>query len=167
MKNLAVSFLVFVLLITTISAQQPLLPKIPLLSSEGDKILASEITGNGHPLLILFWNLSNKECCKQLETLLSIRDEFLKDYQVKVVGIFVADNGQWAGVRPLISGKALDMEVYVDVNAEMERAMCIPQLPFTMLYDPKMRLVCSSIGYCANMDDNLCKKVKECLSDSH
>jgi hypothetical protein len=167
MKNSAICLFVSILCFTTISAQQSLLPKITLLSSEGNKISASEITGDGHPVLIVYWNLSNKECCKQLESLLSVRDEFLKDYHVKIVGIFIAGDGQWAGLRPLISGRAWDMEVYVDVNAEMERAMCIPQLPFTMLYDPDMQLVCSSIGYCANMEDKLCKKVKECLSEAH
>lgn len=167
MKNSAICLLSVILCFSILSAQPSLLPKITLLNCDGDKIIASDIKTDGHPMLIVFWNLSNKECCKQVETLLSIRDEHLQSYNVKIVGIFVDNNGQREGLKPLLNGKNWNLEAYIDINAELERAMCIPVLPFTILYDPNMKLVCSNIGYCANMDDQLCKKVKECLSDPH
>jgi len=167
MKNSAICSTLLFLCSSILSAQTSQLPKLTLLNCDGDKIIASDIKSEGHPMLIVYWNLSNKECCKQVETLVNIRDEYLQGYNVKMVGIFVNTDGQWAKLRPLLSGKNWDIEAYIDINAELQRAMCIPQLPFTMLYDPEMKLVCSSIGYCANMDDQLCEKVRQCLSDKH
>jgi hypothetical protein len=167
MKNLAICLLSVLMCISALTAQPSLLPKLTLLTCEGTKVSANTILSEGRPMLIVYWNLSSKECYKQVEELLNTRDESLQSYNVKIVGIFVDNLGDWQELRPIISGKSWDIEVYIDVNAQLQRAMCIPALPFTMLYDPKMSLVCSSIGYCANMGDKLCEKVKSCLSDTH
>lgn len=166
MKNSAIFSTLFFLCFSILSAQTSQLPKLTLVNCNGDKITASDIKSDGHPMLIVYWNLSNKECFKQVENLINIRDEYLQGYNVKIVGVFVNNDGQWAGLRPLLSGKNWNIEAYIDINAELQRAMCIPQLPFTMLYDSEMKLICSSIGYCANMDDQLCEKVRMCLTNN-
>lgn len=75
----------------------------------------------------------------------------------------MADASRWATIRPLIAGKDWNVESYFDVNAELSSELFIPQLPYTILYDPQMKKVCSHIGFCSIAEDMLCEKVRHCL----
>ena len=165
MKKVFYFLLLFFQWTNLICSQNYTLPSLSLMNSNGQKINASRLSCDGHPMLMVFWNTGNNDCLKQVDALLSVRDEFLKEEAVKVIGIFVVSSGAWEQVLPLVSGKRWEMELYFDVNSELSRALCVPQLPFTILYDPKMKVVCSHTGYCTGMDGLLCRKIRECLSE--
>jgi len=144
-------------------SQMQALPRQQLLTPEGEKVSSSSILPEGSPLLLVFWNAENKECCKQMEAMVNARDDYLKGYQVKLVSIFVAEAGQLPLLRPLLAGKGWEVEAYFDVNAALAQAMCIPAYPFTILYDAGMSKVCAHIGFCTGAEDLICEKVKKCM----
>lgn len=158
---------VFLVLPSLLISQSQSFPCQNLLTPAGDKVIAGNIRPDGGPLLVVFWNTNSNECCEQMEAMVTARDEYLKDYQVKLVSIYVADASQLSRIRPLIAGKDWDVECYLDVNAAVSREMCIPQLPYTILYDPHMNKVCAHIGFCAGAEDLICEKVKQCMNGMH
>jgi hypothetical protein len=164
MKRSFLCFLMIVSLSYQVFGQSRSFSSGRLVTSNGDNISASNIASNGFPVLLVFWDLCSDDCIKQLEALSGIKEEFLNEFGVQLIGIYVANNGNWANIKPLINGKSWDMEFYIDINGELAHTMSIPDLPFTMLYDSQMQLICSHIGFCSGMDELLCEKVKQCLS---
>jgi len=153
---------VLLVLIPGANSQSLVSHNIQVMKPDGSWADISCITTGGNPLLLVFWNANTRECCLQVQALAEAAETVLKPYHVKIVSVFV-ESGNWAELIPMINGKNWDMEVYIDVNSSMKRALGVPDLPFTYLYDPDMSLVCSHVGYCAGMDDLLCKKVEDCL----
>lgn len=158
--NIIISLLVFQ---PPLHSQLHSLPAQTLLTPEGSRVSATVIRPEGNPILIVFWNASNNECCRQMEAMVTARDEYLKDYHVKLVSIYVADASQLPVLRPLIAGKGWDIEAYFDENATLAHAMCIPEYPYTILYDAQMSRVCAHIGFCTGAEDLICEKVKKCM----
>ena len=43
--------------------------------------------------------------------------------KIKVIAIYNASNGTYGQLKPFLNGNAIDIETYIDVNGELQRAM--------------------------------------------
>ena len=71
-----------------------------------------------------------------------VYEEYLKDDNVKVVGICLDGIGRIDHVKPFVYGNDLDIEVYVDKNGDFKRAMHVTDTPFTILLNKEMNSRC-------------------------
>lgn len=136
-----------------------------IMTLDGSWTSFGSIQTDGKPMILVFWNTDTRACCEQVRSLMDARDAVLSEYKVKLVSIFV-ETGNRASLLPMVSGRNWEMEIFIDVNSCLKHALAIPGLPFTQLYDPNMKLICSYLGYCSGTEDLLCKKLKECLADT-
>lgn len=166
MKLMKLSILLVFILFSGISimSQTNNLPSVDIFTLDGIRVNANSISNNNLPMVMVFFKTYDKGCCKYLADLNDASEETLKNNKIKIVAICVDCNGHMENVKPFIAGRDLDMEVYVDKNGDLKRLLGIPSVPFTMLYDHEMKLVCKYNGYCSGNQDVLCEKVKKCLN---
>ena len=141
------------------------IPSSSMRTLDGGIYNANEIKPDGRPLLIIFWDASDKNCFSQIESILSAREEILEKQDLRVIGICTDCNGDGSSVGPVVFGHDWEMEVYLDRNGDLKRSMNISYLPYTLLFDENMGLVCQYAGYCDGAGSILCEKAKTCLDN--
>lgn len=144
--------------------QNQSLPNLDLLTLDGIKVNASEISNNDKPMVLVFWKTNEKECCDQLNMINDVYEDFFKQKGVKVVAICVDCVGKTQHIKPFVYGHDLDVEVYIDRNGDFKRSMNVSKVPYTILYDNKMDIYCQYVGYCNGSEDILCNKIDHCLA---
>ncbi len=139
------------------------LPSCNIRKLDGGILNASEIKPDSCPLMIIFWNASDNNCFNQIESILSAKEESLNEHKLKLIGICTGYHGDMSSVGPFVNGHDWEMEIYIDENGDLKRAMNISYLPYTMLFDNDMNLICQYAGYCCGSGEMMCEKVKACL----
>ncbi|MEZ5195428.1 MAG: TlpA disulfide reductase family protein [Bacteroidales bacterium] len=142
------------------------LPNVELLTLDGIKVNASEISNNDKPMVVVFWKSNQKECCDQLNMMNDVYEDFFKQKGVKVIAICVDCKGSIQHIKPFVYGHSIDFEVYIDKNGDFKRSMNVSQVPYTILYDDKMDIYCQYVGYCNGSEDIICTKIENCLAAS-
>jgi len=164
MKTKALLTALCILLGLTGSAQQDVLPPVTLTSIDGKNIKASDINLGDEPVLMIFWQSFDPNCCSQIDEIDEIYRARLGGMNFKLIGICCDNGGDVHHIKPLVYGKSWDMHVYIDRNGDFKRAMGVPDYPYTILFDQDQDIVCKYSGYCASIDDLLCDKIRECYS---
>ncbi len=136
-------------------SQNQTLPDVELYTLDGVPVSATEITNNDKPMVMVFWKSNVKECCSQLSMINEIYVDEFKDKGVKVVAICVDCVGAIQHIKPFVYGNNLDIEVLIDKNGDFKRSMCVSSVPYTILFDQKMKAYCKYVGYCHNGEDFL------------
>ena len=75
------------------------------------------------------------------------------------VAISIDDSRSQHNVAPFVKGRGWEYEVYLDTNSELKRALNIVNVPFTLLYDKKGKLVWQHSGYNVGDEDVLFDKI--------
>jgi len=148
-----------------INAQSSGLPTTRLLTLDGTSINSSEILHQDVTTIIVFWRSYEKKCCEQINLMIEAKEKLEEIANVNIVAICNDTEGLSSRIRPLVSGKDWDINVYIDRNGDLTRAMNIPSMPFTLVFDEEKSLICEYNGYCAWADEMVCDKIKECLQN--
>lgn len=168
MKKLSLLLLIPLISICfKINCQPANYPATRLLTLNGEYINSSEILDGDVPTIMIFWKSNEKKCCEQIALMIDAKEKLTELTDVNIVAICTDTDGLSSRIRPLVSGKDWDIEVYIDRNEDFKRAMNIPSTPFTCVFDSNQKLICEYNGYCAWADDFICEKIKECLLDDN
>lgn len=164
MKKLSVLFLLLIVSLSlSISAQTNNYPTTHLLTLNGEIVNSSDILDNENPTILVFWKSNEIKCCEQIALMIDAKEKLAELTEVSIVAICTDTDGPSSRIRPLVSGKDWDIDVYIDRNNDFQRAMNIPAIPFTCVFDRDQNLICEYNGYCAWADDMVCEKIKKCL----
>lgn len=144
-------------------AQQNILPAVSLQTLEGKFINANTISGNGQPLILIFWDINDNKSCENLKTLHEVHYDSLLFKKVKLVAICAGVTGANTKIKPYVASNNLLIEVYLDINGDFRRAMGV-SAPHTILYDKEMNVFCQQKGYCVGNQELLCQEIRKCLS---
>ncbi len=161
-----IALLLFVPLFALVAQQDPL-PDIDLKTLDGNTIKASDLETPGKPLIIIFWNESDYESFSQLEAVNEAYEEYLCGQDVKMIGIYVGKSGTSDHIRPFVEGNDWEFDVYIDVNGELQRSMCLQGSPHTLLYDQSMNMVSCYPGYCISTDALLHQQIDELMAGNY
>jgi peroxiredoxin len=152
-----------ILFISFLQSQEKL-PDVDIFTLEGTRISSEKIQNDSVPMIMVFWKTYDDNCCKELMDLNDIYIEELKDKGVRIVAVCVDNIGNLDYIRPFVYGHDIEFEVYIDKNENFKRAMSIPAVPFTILFDKDAHPFCKFLGYCPAIDEMVCKKVDESLA---
>ena len=146
--------LIFVLVASglPVLSQNPILPGIDLYTLEGSTISAASIGTNERMLVLLFWNADDNKSLERLRLLNDEKNTFGE--KIKIVGICTNYSCTMQSIRPLVSGLAIDFDIYIDRNNDLKRAMNIPYIPYTMIVGPTMDVHRYS-AYCNNLVETI------------
>lgn len=159
--------LLFLISANYVVAQKGGLPDVKLYDLNGSAISATEILNNGEAYILVYWKTHEKNCCEQINQMIEAHEKMAGLLQVKVVAVCVDCKGLTDHIKPFVSGKDWNIDVYIDKNGDLLRAMNIPSTPFTSVYDENQKLICQYSGYCAGAQEMVCETLKECLQISH
>lgn len=90
----------------------------------------------------------------------------VNDKDIKMAAICIDHQGTWSYVKPVISGKAWEFDVYIDSEGDFQRAMGVIEAPYTMLFNKDHEIICRYPGYCSGNEEMVCKKILSCLSEA-
>ncbi len=146
-------------------AQHTALPAIDISTLDGAMLKASEITNDGKVMIVVFWKTYHKDGKQQVLMLNEVHREKLLEEDVRFVAICTDCIGRTDHVKPIVHGQDIEMDVYIDINGDLARAMSITQTPFTIMFDKRSNIHCQYAGFCANGDEMVCRKIEECLAE--
>lgn len=130
-----------------LNAQNALIPDESLKDMNGNWVSANEIFENGTLSVIYFANPSNSKCCDQIAGINEIWEESFQDKGVRLIVICIDNNGNWSNIKPLIQANNWNFEVYIDVNNNFKRNMCINLVPTSFLADNSNNVMYRNDGY--------------------
>jgi cytochrome c biogenesis protein CcmG/thiol:disulfide interchange protein DsbE len=126
---------------------------------DGNLVSMSAVVEPGHPLVMVFWKSGNSRCCENLETIQSAWMKNLKEKGVNFIAICEDCSGSWAHVKPIVKANEWDFDVFIDVNGDLKRALCVTAIPSTLLFGSDMFLICRHPGWCSGNEELLCEKI--------
>ena len=123
------------------------MPSIKLKDMNGKEVDLQDLAKQGKPVILSFWATWCSPCKKEMENINEVIDDWRKKYNVQLVAVSIDDARNSMKVKPFIDGKKWDYLVLLDVNQDMQRALNIPNVPYTILLDKTGHIVYRHVGY--------------------
>ena len=137
------------------------LPSVNIKTLDGQTFNTKDIYNDGNPILISFWALWCKPCKKEMEAYNENYEDWQDETGVKIYAISIDDARSTAKVLPFVSGKAWEMEVFLDPNGDFKRAMNVNMIPHTFLLDGNGRVVYQHTSYYEGLEDEIYELVQK------
>ena len=123
------------------------LPSIDVKNLDGETVDISTYSETGQITIISFWATWCAPCKKELNNIAEVYEEWVEDYNVKLVAISVDDSRNASKVKTYINGQSWEYDVLLDSNSDLKRALNFPTVPFTLLLDKDGKIVYRHSGY--------------------
>jgi peroxiredoxin len=149
-----------------LAAQTASIPSVELRDLNGKIVPSSQLMQPASATLLVFWKSSSGKCCANLEEMRQAWEETLKAQGVRLVAICVDCNGSWTQARAVVDGNGWDFDTYIDVNGDFMRAMCVGEVPCSMLYDQNQNLLCRYNSGCSGSQEYICENIMAHLASS-
>jgi len=164
MKTFALFFLAH-LITVSVSAQNEYkkLPDVSVKNLSGETLSTTSFTNEG-PIYISFWATWCKPCIKELE---AVSSDYYDDWQaagVKVIAVSVDDSRTSSKVKPSIDARGWEFEIYLDENADLQRALSITSVPHSFILDKEGNIVWSHSGYSEGDEIKIDEIIKRLLN---
>lgn len=161
MKTLMIMMGICLLFSTTIvTAQQSTIPSIKLLTPELESINSKTLLENQETVILIFWKASDKKCCGHITAMIEAKTQMLQGQNIKIIGVCSGEGGLVSNIKPFVSGKDWNIDVYIDTNDDLTRAMGIPGFPYTVVFDQDKNVICRYNGYCIGSEELICEKLQ-------
>ena len=158
--RILISSILMMVLIAATNAQQTTIPSVDLYTLDGEKINSINILDSGKPTVLILWKTYEKDCCNQICSILEAREKMLGKENVNIVCVCVDGLGNSSHIKPFVYGNDWEVDVYIDKNGDLKRAMSVVKTPLTILYDAEKSVICKYMGYCCGAGEMLCEKLK-------
>lgn len=165
MKTLMIMMGICLLFSTTVvTAQQSLIPSVKLLTPDLESINSKTLLEGQESIILIFWKTSDKKCCCHIASMIEAKAQMLHSQNIKIIGICSGEGGSVSNIKPFVSGKDWDMEVYIDTNDDFKRAMSVPSFPYTVVFGKDKNVICQYNGYCIGSEELICEKLQDHLA---
>jgi len=146
-----------------LGAQQNNIPDVFMRDLNGCIVTSGQVLQSEKATLLVFWKSSSGKCCENIGLLNDVWTDGLRQEGIRLVAICSDCNGAWTQVRPIVDGNGWEFETYVDVNGDFMRAMCVGQVPCTMLLDKDQNILCRYNSGCTGSQEFICGNILEHL----
>ena len=140
---------------------QERLPEVILKDIEGRTVQTDTISNNGKPLVIAFFATWCKPCNRELKSIDELYDDWQRETGVRIVAVSIDQAQNVNKVKPLVDQNGWRYDVLLDPNGELQRALGIQSVPYTLLLDGQGNVVYKHNGYTDGAEAELYEKVKE------
>ena len=140
------------------------LPAVDLKSIDGTSVNSSTFDNGDAPIVISFWATWCKPCVTELTNISEVYDEWQKETGVKLIAISIDDARNQTKVAPFVNGKGWDYEVYLDMNADLKRALNVNLVPHTFLLDKDNQIVWQHNSYAEGDEEHLYELIKKLVA---
>ncbi len=137
------------------------LPDVGMKTLDGEAISSAEWQNDGKPIIISFWATWCKPCVLELVTIQDQYEDWIKETGVKLIAVSIDDARNSSKVKPFVSGRGWEYEVYLDENQDFKRAMGVNNVPHTFLLNSSKEIVWDHNSYSPGDEEVLYEKVLE------
>lgn len=167
----SINLLFFCLFFTiALFAQKSNLPKQDIRDINGNWVSTESVFKGSAPSIIYFANITNAKYCDQIQILNELWKNSYQDKGIRLILICTDNNGKWSNIKPFISAKNLDCEIYIDQNNSLKRIMEVNQLPASFLDDKIHHVLYRCVGIHSDHEmlfiDELEKIIKSTRKDT-
>ena len=145
------SLLLLVACITalSLSAQEAVkvLPSANLKTLEGQVVNAQELGKSGKITVLSFWATWCSPCKKELDAIMDYYEEWQTTYDMELVAISVDDPRTAAKVPAMVAQKGWTYRILHDYNKELQQAVNVASVPYTILLDQAGNIVFEHTAY--------------------
>ena len=159
MKKTVLLFLLF--LATSYSAIFAQLPAVTLKTIDGKSVRTDTLSNNGKPLIIDFFATWCKPCCRELDAIAEVYEEWQEETGVKIICVSIDQAQNTQKVKPFVANHGWDYDVLLDPNGELKRALGIQLIPYVIIVDGKGNITYKHVGYNDGEEAELIDKVRE------
>jgi thiol-disulfide isomerase/thioredoxin len=110
-------------------------------------------------LLVSFWATWCVPCVNELDNINDVYKEKQAVKPFKLIAVSIDDSRTSQRVKPFVTGKGWQFDVYIDVNSELKRAFNVTDVPCVMLIKNN-KVVYQHTGYVAGSEEDLFDKIK-------
>ena len=121
MKNL-ISILIIFLPVLTI-AQDLNMPSVALKTLDEKYIKPPELFKDCQSAIVYFFNDNSPNVIGDLEYLETLNGTLDCDHNATIIAVYNPTNGNYGNIRAFLHGNSIDLETYIDVNGEFQRAL--------------------------------------------
>ena len=139
------------------------IPAVTLKTIDGKIISSNQISNNGKPLIIDFFATWCKPCCRELDAISEVYDEWMEETGVKIVCVSIDQAQNSHKVKPFVNNKGWEYDVLLDPNGDLKRALGIQMIPYVMIVDGQGKIVYKHTGYTDGEENELINKVREII----
>jgi len=140
------------------------IPSVDLKTMNGKTINSSTFTNDGKPMVINFWATWCKPCVRELTNIAEVYPDWVDETGVKIIAISIDDTRSMSRVAPFVNGKGWEYEVYIDANSDFKRAMNVPNVPHTFLFDGDGKVVWQHTSYADGDEDELYELINKVVN---
>jgi hypothetical protein len=133
MKTLT-TILIIALLPVIMMSQVQNIPSVSLKTLDEKNVIASNLIRGDELTLIYFFNENSKDLTDNFDYLENLSKNNGIQNKIKVIAIYNASNGNYIQLKPFLNGCDIDVETYIDINGELQRAMGLLDNSTVLLY---------------------------------
>lgn len=156
-----ISFLLILLLGSTVLFGQETLPDVYVVNNHGESINLKEYVSTGSPKVVSLWATWCGPCRMELNALKKVSERWKKEYNVEIIAVSV-DIPQMVGrARKMLETNGWNYTFMHDAKQELMAKLGIQNIPYSMLIDGKGRIQSVQMGYYHNYEKQLEQKIKK------
>ena len=152
-------YLLVVLLSINITAQETL-PSAEIKTLDGTSTSLQELGKNNDIIVISLWATWCVPCKNELDAINDVYTDWQDETGVKVYAVSVDDSRTVSRVKPLVNGKAWDLEILLDTNNDLKRELGAATVPLTLIIK-NGKIVYRHSGYTPGAEDELFEEIKK------
>lgn len=137
---------------------------ISLRDINGKQIELGELLESKKISLLIFWQQDDKMSCTLINEIYENVSDSLTLWDLQVIAVLEKSSFLGISENNYLQVNTPAIICLSDVNSVLSRYLSVNEFPYTMLIDNTGQLICRQRGYCSDASEQLCKKVRDCLS---
>lgn len=161
MKKLIAAALLLICSVGTAMAQ---IPSVTLRTLDGKTIDTAKLNNDGKPFVISFFASWCKPCNRELDNVAEVYDEWKEETGMKFFAVSIDEGQNAQKVKPFVDNHGWEYDVLLDPNSDFRRALGVPMIPHTFVFDGQGKQVMSHNGYKEGDEQEVIEKIREILA---
>jgi cytochrome c biogenesis protein CcmG, thiol:disulfide interchange protein DsbE len=152
--------LIIFLFIATLAHSQKSIPDINIQDLKGNQISAKSILKD-KPTIISFWATWCKPCLQEINAINQSLSDWQKEIDFDFIAISTDDSRSKSRVLSMNNAKKWQFEVFIDENADLQRAMNILNIPYTIILNKNHQIIYQHTAYSAGDEEEYLEILKK------
>lgn len=154
-------FLIILVIASFNTFAQKSIPDINIQDLKGKYISAKSILKPNKPTIISFWATWCKPCLQEIHSVNQNIEEWRKEVNFDFIAISTDDSRSKNKVFNLKSIKKWQFDVFIDENGDLQRAMNVLNIPYTIILDKNHKIIYQHTAYAPGDEEEYFEVLKK------